>query len=248
MKKWLIGLCFAGLVQGNVLAEVTPEALLEAVDQMSPAQVLQFQQSLEAKLWEPVPVGFFTRLAVEVGGWASRLDRINYDEVALVVDDLDVDMINGMDVQLLWRVSPERLRLGFNAGLWQSSHARLRDAGYSSIDVSGGSLALVAHYQWLRSDTVWGWAQVAPGISTLSITTVNTPTDEATTLRRFEADYWEVTLLGGLAWRFNPVLHLAVAGGYRFTETLDMDEGGRSSDIRFRGDGAIGRISLGANF
>jgi hypothetical protein len=228
--------------------EVSPADLIQAVDQMSPEQAHELQQKLEAKLWEPVPQGFFTRMAVDIGVSYSSLDRVDLAPLSLSSGRLDVDEVSGMDVSLLWRLFSERFRFGLRFGSWAARDSDFGEAGYSRADVVGGNLSLVANYQWIRSDSWLVWTEVAPGAGSIAVETVDTPADQSTTLRSFDGSFGLLDLQAGASWRFNRVLCLFLSGGYRFAESLDLDEGGRATTVEVDARGPVGRFGLGVNF
>jgi hypothetical protein len=114
--------------------------------------------------------------------------------------------------------------------------------------VAGGSLSLAANYQWVRSDSWLLWTEIAPGVGSVALETVDTPNGEATTLRSFDGSFTQVDLQGGVSWRFNPVLTLFLSAGYRFAESVDLEEGGKTSEVKFDASGFSGRFGLGVNF
>jgi len=44
------------------------------------------------------------------------------------------------------------------------------------------------------------------------------------------------------------VLTLFLSAGYRFAESVDLEEGGRTSGVKFDASGFSGRFGLGVNF
>ena len=106
--------------------EVTPDDLIRAVDQMNPEQVHEFQQKLEAKLWKPVPQGFFRRMAVDLGVSFSSLDTVDLKSVSLSGGRMHVDKVSGLDLGLLWRVYGDRFRLGLRLGSWAATDSNLK--------------------------------------------------------------------------------------------------------------------------
>ena len=238
------------LLLGSVPAsgEVTPDDLIQAVDQMSPEQVYEFQQKLEAKLWKPVPQGFFTRMAVDIGVSYSALDTVDLSSVTLSGGSMDVDAVGGIDLSLLWRILNERLRLGVRFGNWAAMDSNLADAGYTRAEVTGGNVSLVANYQLVRSDSWLLWAEVAPGAGAIAIEMVDTPTGEATTLRSLDGSFGQVDVLGGVSLRLNPVIACFLTAGYRFAESVDLEEGGKTTAMEVDATGFNARTGLGVNF
>jgi len=214
-------------------AEMTAEELLGAVDQMTPEQAQAFSQKLEAKLWQPVPEGFFSRLA---------------GSVALSGGELDVESVDAFDIGLLWRAFSPRLHLGLRMESWMASDSNLGPGGYSRVEVEGGGVTLVANYQLVRHDTWLVWAELGGGGGGVMVDTVDTPAGEATTLRSFDQDFGMGDARLGAAWRFNRALCLQVSGGYRFAESVELDEGGSETPVTVDASGPSGRIGLGVNF
>ncbi len=238
------------LVSWGTLAhgEVSPEDLIQAVDRMSPEQAHDLQQKLEAKLWEPVPQGFFTRMAVDIGVAYSSLDNVDLASLSLSSGGMDVDEVSGMDVSLLWRLFSERFRFGLRFGSWAARDSDLSEAGYSRAEVVGGNLSLVANYQWVRSDSWLVWTELAPGAGSIAVETVDTPAHQPTTLRSFDRSFGQLDLQAGASWRFNRVLCLFLSGGYRFAESLNLGEGGRATALEIDASGFTARGGLGVNF
>jgi len=239
---WLMG----GLTA--LSGEVSPDDVIRAVDQMTPEQVQDFQQKLEAKMWKPVPQGFFTRMAVDVGVSYSSLDTVDLSSVSLSGGRMDVDSVSGLDLGVLWQVFSDRFRFGLRFGGLASTDSNLAGAGYSRADVAAGNASLAANYQWVRSDSWLLWTEIAPGAGSAAIETVDTPAGQATTLRSFDGSFGLLDLQAGVSWRFNPVLALSLSGGYRFAESVDMEEGGRTSGVEFDASGFNGRGGLAVNF
>ncbi len=241
----LIGLLF---IVAHAASALTPDELLDTVDRMTPEQVQQFHQKLEAKYWEPVPEGFFRRMAIDVSASYLRLDTVDIDALDLVDRDLDVDEAGGFEVGLLWRILNDQTRLGFRLGGWKVSDDNLSAAGYSRVALSGQHLALVAQYQLLRTEHWLLWTELAPGVGHVRLESVDTPDEAASTLRKLDGDYWDVLLQGGLSWRPNPVLSLFASAGYRFADKQSLDEGGESTDVRIDVSGFTARLGIGLNF
>ena len=246
MTRTIVVLVLAWVVMAR--GEVTPEELIQAVNQMSPEQVQEFQQKLEAKLWKPVPEGFFSRMAVDLGVSYSSLDTVNLTSLSLSGGRMDVDRVGGLDLGLLWRMFGDRFRVGLRVVGWGATDSNLGEAGYSRADVAGGNLSFAANYQWVRSESWLLWTEIAPGAGSVAIETVNTPTGQATTLRSFDGSFGQVDVQTGASLRFNPVLTLFLSGGYRFAESVNLEEGGRTSDVKFDASGFSGRLGLGMNF
>lgn len=239
----------AAVAVGSIArAAITPEDLIGAVDRLTPEQVVEIQQKLEAKLWQPVPLGFFRRMAVDAAIWASTLDTVRPAGVSLSAGGLEVDDVGGADIGVLWRIYGHRLRLGFRAVGWAARDSALDAAAYSRIEVSGSSLALAVNYQWVRSTHWLVWSEAAPGIGLAAMETVDTPAGQPTTLRSLDATFAQLDLQAGVSLRLNPALSLFVAGGYRFAESVDFEEGGHSSSAKLDASGPVVRVGIGVNF
>ena len=161
---------------------------------------------------------------------------------------MDVEEVGGASVGLLWRVAGDDLRLGLRMESWAAEDSKLLPAGYSSVDVIGGSAALAVNYQWIRSDSWLVWSEVAVGGGGVSVDTVDTPSGKASTLRTFDETFGQLDLQAGASWRFNPVLSLFLSAGYRFAEAIELEEGGEPSPIKFDASGFQSRLGLGVNF
>jgi hypothetical protein len=228
--------------------EVTPDEVIGAVDKMTPAQANQFSQKLESKLWKPVPEGFFSRMAVDFGVSAGTLDETGVSDLRLSGGDMDVDSVGGFDIGIFWRVFDPRFRLGLRLGSWGAEDSNLELPGYSRVELYGGTVAVAANMQWVRKPNWLLWTEVAAGSGAVELDIVNTPTGQATTWRTYDGEYALLDLQAGVAWRLNPILSLFASGGYRFAESVDLEEGGVETGLDFDGSGGYGRIALGVNF
>jgi hypothetical protein len=241
-----IGLLALGITSAS--AEVTSQDLLNAVDKMTPSEADAFSRKLESKLWRPVPEGFFSRLAVDVGVSGGTLESLDMSSVTRSGGELDLDSVGGAEAGLLWRAFNPQLRLGLRMEAWTTSDSDLEPSGYSRADLEGGSVLLVANYQWVRRDTWLLWTEVGAGGGSAQLDTIDTPAGQATTLRSFDKTYNVVALQGGLSWRFNPVMSLFGAGGYQFAESVDFEEGGEDSAVELDASGPFARFGLGFNY
>jgi hypothetical protein len=229
-------------------AEVTPDEVLGAVDKMTPEQAHAFSQKLEAKLWQPVPEGFFSRMALDMGVSGGSLDDAGLSGLTLSGGDLDVESVGGLDLGIFWRLFDPRFRLGLRMGSWGSTDSNLGPAGYSRVDLLGSTLALAANMQWVRNPNWLIWTEVAPGSGSVRMDVVDTPVGQATTLRSFDGGYALLDLQAGAAWRLNAILSVFVSGGYRFAESIDLEEGGTETALDFNASGGFGRVGVGVNF
>jgi hypothetical protein len=229
-------------------AEVSPEELIRAVDRMSPEQALALQQTLEAKLWQPVPPGFFHRMAADVGASWSVFDTVGIEPRSLSGGALDVDAAGGLDVGVLWRVAGDRLRVGLRFATWAATDSDLGEGGYSRADLEGGNVGLAVNYQWVRTESWLLWTEVVPAAGSIALETVDTPAGGTTTLREFDGTYGEVAVQAGVSLRINPAVSVFLSGGYRFAESIDLEEGGRERPVGFDASGFTCRVGLGINF
>lgn len=227
---------------------VTPEDLIEAVDRMSPDQAFELKQKLDAKLLKPVPPAFFTRMAFDFGTVFSIPDTVDLGAMPLSGGEMDLDPIEGFDFGILWEIADPRFRLGFRFGGWSAIDSNLGDGGYSRAELAGGHASLAANCQWVRSKSWLLWTEVAPGMGAVALETLNTPAGQATTVREFSEAFGLVDLQSGVSMRINPIFSIYVSGGYRFAEAVDLEEGGRRSDVEFDASGFIARCGVGINF
>lgn len=247
--KWLV-MGFVFVAWGMTAeAAVSPDDVLQAIDQMTVEQIHQLHQKLEAKIWEPVPEGFFTRLSADFGGSYSRLDKVDLSSVSLSGGDLDVKDAGGANFGLLWRVGAgDRFRLGTRFGSWHVRDSNRADEGYSRADVYGGLVSLAVNYQIMRSDSWILWTEVAPGGGWIGVDTLDTPAGAASTLRSFDRSFTHVDLQAGGSWRLNSAISFYLSGGYRWSEAVNLKEGGGSTDVRVDASGFGGRLGLAVNF
>jgi hypothetical protein len=247
VMQWIVVLVLAVCVAAY--GQVTPDDLIRAVDQMTPDQVNELQQKLDAKQWKPIPEGFFTRMSIDLGVSYSSLDTVDLGSLAMSGGDMDVENVSGLDLGLLWRVGEgDRFRLGVRLGGWGAIDSNLAEAGYSRVELVGGYLALAANYQLIRSKSCLVWTEIAPGAGSVTIDTLNTPTGQPSTLRSFDGSFGQVDFQAGASWRFNPIMTLFMSGGYRLAESVDLEEGGRTRDAEFDASGFVGKFGLGVNY
>ena len=229
-------------------AEMTAEDLIQAVEEMSPEQVATFQRTLRERRTAPdARKRYFRGKALDLGFSYAGLNRVNLDAVTLSAGDMDIDRVRGIDLGLLWRKT-DRFLLGFRFGNWTAEDSNLNENGYTRADIKGGYFSLALNYQIVQSDSWLLWAEVAPGFGSVDLTTVNTPSGEATTLRYFDDSFFQTDLHAGISWRCTKYLTVFLSGGYRFAESVNLDEGGSSSDVSFDASGFTGKWGLGLNF
>lgn len=247
-KVWIAIVCLLALAGSLGAAEVTPEELLNAVDQMSSEQAYEFAMKLESKVWEPVPEGFFSRLAVGLSITASEFDDVDLAGLQLSGGTLDLESVAGTELSMLWRTFNPRLRMGLRVGSFLSEDSDLNAQGYSQADLTGAYGAFVVNYQWVRRERWLVWSEVATGAAGMRLETVNTPAGQPTTLRILDGDFWLLDARAGVSWRFNRILSLFFSGGYNFSEEADLEEGGRSTPWSIDPAGASGQFGLGVNY
>jgi len=225
--------------------EIAPEDMIEAVRQMTPEQAHEYQSLLAAQAWEPVPEGLFTKLGLVIGASASSLDEVGLP--AGMANELDLTDVSGSEISLLWALNP-LLRVGLKFGGWYAEDSALSGAGYSSGELAMGTLGLLLNYQVVRTARWLVWGGLDAGGGGAELETVNTPAGEATTLRRFTAEFGYATPEIGVAWRINPLLSISASGGYRFAGGTEFDEGGEDGDLSLNASGAVGSLALTLNF
>lgn len=54
--------------------------------------------------------------------------------------------------------------------------------------------------------------------------------------------------IGGVSLRLNPVISVFLSGGYRVSESVNLEEGGSETVLEFDASGWMGRFGLGINF
>ena len=230
-------------------AEITPEELIQAVEAMTPEQVHTLQQTLrQRRTATPAAKRYFRGKALDLGFTYSSFDTVNLSSVTLSGGDMDIDDVRGFDIGLLWRPAGERFLLGLRFGNWMANDSNLGEGGYTRADLKGGYFSLAANYQFVRSDSWILWAEVAPGFGNVKLSTVDTPNEGATTLRFFDGSFVQADLQAGVSYRCCPNFTVFLSGGYRFAESINLDEGGRKGDLEFDASGFTGKWGLGLNF
>ncbi len=245
MKRWISGVVLAAVVTRGA---VTPQDVLDAVDRMTPEQVVELYQKLDARLWRPIPAGFFTRLGADVALSATSIDSVDLPALRLSAGDLDLEQAGGADFGLLWRVSAQRLRVGLRLSSIAARDSDLEATGYSRAELAAGAVALAINHQWIRTAHWLVWTEAAPGWAAVRLETIDTPAGGPTTLREFDGAYAQLVLQAGVALRFNPALALSLAAGYRFCDSVELEEGGRKSGLELDASGWVTRLGLAVNF
>jgi hypothetical protein len=241
---WLVVLSLGAMAR----AEVTPDEVIKAVDQMTPEQVNTLGRKLEARYWKPIPEGFFSRVAIGIDASGYALDKVDLAGATPSAGARDLEDAGGMDVSFLWQAWTPRSRIGFRCGSFGSEDDDLTPGGYSRAELYGGYGALVGNWQFVRADHWLLWGEVAGGYGQLSAETVDTPAGGATTQRDFDGDFWLGDVRLGVSWRFNPVLDLHASAGYRFAQEVDLEEGGDNAGFRADPSGFGVQLGLGINF
>lgn len=233
---------------GTVKAEVSPDDVLRAIDQMTPEQVMALSHKLESRFWEPIPTGFFTRMAIDVAVGGSQVHATGVDRMALSGGTMDVDDPAGVDIGILWRFNDPRQKMGIRFGSLTARDSNLGDAGYSRADLVGSHVVVPWHMQWLRSASFSLWTEASVGVGYVQIDTVDTPAGSGSTVRTLDREFVQGDLQAGASWYLNPAVNVFLAGGYRFADSVQLEEGGRKTDLKYDGSGPFGRIGLGVNF
>jgi hypothetical protein len=245
--RWTVLALLAGAA-GAARAELTPEELLQTVDRMNPDQVLALSKKLEARFWEPIPSGFFMRMALDLGVSAGPIDSTGVEDLSLSGGAMDLEDVGGVDVGLLWRFNNPRYKLGLRFGSFMAEDSNLRETGYSRAELTGGHVTIPLNVQWVRCPRWMLWTEAAVGVGNAQLDTVDTPAGEATTMRRFDGDYVLADVQAGVSVRLNPAISLFLSGGYRFAESVKLEEGGRETGHELDMSGGFGRVGVGFNF
>ncbi len=245
-------LIFSGLLLMSpaiTQAEVTPDHLLQAIEEMSPEQVRSLHQTLRQKhSAAPTSKRHAKGKALDVGFSYSSFDTVNLSSVTQSGGNMNLDDVRGFDIGLLWRPAGERFLLGFRFGNWMANDSNLGEGGYTRADLKGGYFSVAANYQLVRSDAWILWAEVAPGFGNIDLKTIDTPNEAATTLRFFDGSFVQADLQAGISYRCRPHVTVFLSGGYRFAESINLEEGGRKSDLTFDASGFTGKWGIGFNF
>jgi len=230
-------------------AQITPDDFLNAVNEMTPEQVQSLQQTLRQKRSEaPATRRILGGKALDLGLSYSALDTVNLSSVTLSGGNMNIDEVSGFDIGLLWRPAGERFLLGLRFGNWMADDSNLGEGGYTQADINGGYFSVAASYQFVRSDSWILWGEFAPGFGNVDLRTVDTPNEGATTLRFFDGSFMQADLLAGISYRCNLNFTLFLSGGYRFAESINLEEGGRKSDLEFDASGFSGKWGIGIAF
>lgn len=248
MKRCFVIACCLLIFQMSYADEtLTPDAVIKAVEQMTPEQAYEFSQKLEARMWEPVPECIFTRLGFFISSAGTSLEKVDVSGLGLADCDLNIEDMSGVECGIIWRVA-NKTRVGLKGSFWMSQDSSLTEAGYSraELDVSEMSLAL---NQRLIEKPRWAlWTELDLGFRLAQLQTVNTPADAATTDRYFEGGFLVANAQLGLAWRLNRLLSLYGAGTWCFSSSENFYEGGEESNLEIDASGIRVHIGLGMNY
>lgn len=228
--------------------KVTPDDLINAADQMTSEQVYTLYQKLESKVWKPLPEGFWTRLAARLSISGNAFDEVDLSALDLSAGEMCLDSPGGSEVTLLWRAFSPKFHMGIELGSWYAEDSDLTAAGYSQAELGAGYAAFAVSYQLIRARRAIIWTDVGLGGGGVQVQTVDTPAGMPTTLREFDGSFALANLRLGIAWRANPMLTVFFTGGYRFAESVDLEEGGECTDLQFDASGGSGQFGLGFNF
>ena len=238
----------ATLLTCTAHAETGAQDLLNAVDKMTPEEAQLFQQKLEAKYWQPLPEGFFTRMSFTLSMESSGLAKVNPANQSKTGNELDLSRASGGEVAILWNLFDPKLRLGLEFGTLLASDSKLEDGNYAREDLQAGLGALVVNYQLIREAHWQLFTQASAGVGGARLDTLDTPKGQATTIHSYDASFPWAQLQLGLAWRPNPVLTLFASGGYRFAGSVDLKEGGDDHHGKLDISGGSGRLGVSFNF
>lgn len=248
MKRCLLIACCLVPFQMSYADEtLTPDAVIKAVERMTPEQAYEFSQKLEARMWEPVPERFFTRLGIFVSVGSVTFEKVDVSGLDLASRDLAIEDMSGLEYGIMWRVA-NKTRVGLKAALWMSQDSRLTETGYSRAELDAAAVSLALNH-WLVEKPKWAlWTELDLGVGAAELRTANTPAGAATTDRYFEGDFVMANAQLGLAWRLNRLVSLYGAGSWRVASSGKLDEGGQKSSVEFDASGIGVQVGLGVNY
>ncbi len=227
--------------------EVTPSEVLDAVDKMTPEQALEFTQKLESRLWDPLPYGFFSSMAVMVGPSIHEIDSIEVPPGVGGAADARPDGAAGQEVSIIWRCMGEQTLVGLRFATLAGDESRTAGGGYQRTEILSGSVAVALHQQLVRSESWLLWVDVSGGYAGLEMEEVVTPAEGGSTVRYYDGGYAFGEVRGGATWRINPILGIYASGGYRFADDVSLDEGDIESGIDLDHSGACFQLGLAVN-
>lgn len=248
MKKVLMVLMVLLLAGWRATAQVTPEQVIDAIGQMTPEQVDELNKKLAANYWEPIPEGFFSRFAFRIDATYNQFDDLQAGDLDLANGDLDIDDAGGMEIALLWQVVVPELHIGLKFGGSSDRDATSSAGGYSRIEMTDAYWAFLVNYQLVRQQHFILWLEGSGGFGSTSLETLNTPAGGASTFREFDGDYGMGDIRLGASWRFNPIISLHAAAGYRFAGEVDFEEGDRDTLLSMDPSGFVGTMGLGFSY
>lgn len=249
MKRLIMGLMMAFMFVSVGSAETTPEDILRAVDQMTPAQAHELQKKLVERQWDPVPGGFFERLAIRGSMNVQSLKDVDLSSLNLSSgNDLKLDVVAGSEVAILWQGFNEKFRAGFKFSRLYAEDSDISNAGYSRVEMTQNTAALVANYQLLRADKFLWWSEAALGGGRIDMDVLDTPAGSPSTLSKYDKSYGIGELTTGIDWRFNSELSLNVYVGYQFSKEIELDQADRATNITIDPSGVKGGFGLSYNF
>lgn len=133
MSKWIGFLC-AVTAFGVSLAHAD---LVDQVDELSPDRAYLLMNKLQAKVFEPVPEGFFTKLSVNVSSGSAFVDPKAY-KARLHPNFNDLDHLMTMKVNLLWKTQ-SAFSFGFMLGGQMGREAEeIAAAIFESVSIRSG--------------------------------------------------------------------------------------------------------------
>lgn len=256
MKRTGVGLLVAGLLLCGGAARVSAadsnavsaDDLIKIVDEMTPEQSYEFQNKLDASSLKPLPKGFFSRLTLDVSGGASKFDRVDLSGVTLSAGSLSIDEVDGQRVGVAWKFFDDALRVGFSTTKWQAEDSLLSDGKYSQAELKGTDSTFTVAGQWIRARHLLLWTKLGAGAGAVDLDIVDTPAGSGSTVRKLNAEFPVLDVEVGAAWRFNSIFSLGLTCGYRFSDEVNFEEGGKEIGARIDPSGYIARVGLNVNF
>lgn len=227
---------------------VKAEDLIKIVDEMTPEQAYEFQNKLEASGFKPIPKGFFSRLTFDVSGGVGKLDSVDLSGITLSAGSLNVDEVSGQRVGLAWKFYDDMLRVGFSAAEWRAEDSLLSGGAYSQAELQAKDFTITVAGQWVRTQHLLLWTKLGAGVGAVDLDIVDTPAGNGSTVRKLNAEFPVLDVEVGAAWRFNPVFSLGLSGGYRFSEEVNFEEGGKEIGATIDPSGFTARVGLNVNF
>lgn len=256
MKKTFIGFLVVGLlccggaasVSAADSSAVNAEDLIKIVDEMTPEQAYEFQNKLEASSFKPLPKGFFSRMTVEASGGVSKFDRVDLSGITLSAGSLKVDEVGGQRVGVAWKFFDDVLRVGFSGAEWHAEDSLLSDGKYSRAELKATDFTITVAGQCNRSKNLLLWTRLGAGVGAVDLDIVDTPADSGSTVRKLNAEFPVLDVEIGAAWKFNPIFSLGLTGGYRFSDEVNFEEGGKEIGAKIDPSGFTAWFGVNVNF